>query len=100
MNKLSVRSGMNNLVIPPITWFLLTGLTSWADAASTLTLKPSAEFAESDRSDVLVRACRHEVETVVGSRLKLNTTGGTTLFLNSQATTYRKEIEVPLWHHR
>ncbi|MDH4194826.1 MAG: hypothetical protein OEV70_11830, partial [Nitrospirota bacterium] len=96
MKRFSSGSGLNTLVHTLITCFLLTGLHSWADAASTLSLQQSAHFVESDGSDVLVEAGTYEVETLVGSRLKLNTPGGTTLFLDAQATTHSEEIEAPL----
>ena len=95
MKRFSSGSGLNTLVHILITCFLLTGIHSWAEAASTLSLKQSAHFVESDGSDVLVEAGTYEVETLVGSRLKLNTPGGTTLFLDAQDT-----VQIPAVRRR
>lgn len=78
------------------TWILFMGLHSVAEAASTLTLEQPVHFTASDGSDVMVGTGRYEVDTLVGSRLRLNTTGGMTLFLDAQATTHNEEIEAPL----
>jgi hypothetical protein len=67
-----------------------------AEAASTLTLEHPVHFLASDGSDVVVEAGTYMVDTLVGSRLRLNMEGGETLFLEAQATTHNEEIEAPL----
>lgn len=96
MRKLSVRLGKGTLGPGVIAWVLLAGLNSWVEAAPTLNIEQSAHFLESDGSDVLVEAGTYEVDTLVGSRFRLNTSGGTTLFLDAQATTHSEEIDTPL----
>jgi hypothetical protein len=44
----------------------------------------------------MVEAGTYEVDTLVGSRLRLNAQGGTTFFLDAQATTHSEELEAPL----
>jgi hypothetical protein len=44
----------------------------------------------------MVEAGTYEVDTLVGSRLRLNMEGGETVFLDAQATTHNEEIESPL----
>jgi hypothetical protein len=40
MKKLSVRSGVNTLVLALITWLLFTGLNSWAERVVMSWQKP------------------------------------------------------------
>ena len=96
MNKLSVRSAVNASILALITSLLFTGLHPVAEAASTVTLEQPVHFTSSDGTEVMVGIGTHEVETLVGSRLRLNLEGGETVLLNAQATTHNEEIEAPL----
>jgi len=96
MKRFSSGFGLNTLVHALITCFLLTGLHSWAEAAPTLILEQSAHFIELDGNDVLIEAGTYEVDTLVGSRLRLNTPSSTPLFLEAHATTHSEDIEAPL----
>lgn len=96
MNKTSGRCVGKTTILALLTWLLFTGLNPVAEAASTLTLGQPVHFMASDGSDIMVNAGTYEVDTLVGSRLRLNTTSGTTLFLDAQATTHNEEIEAPL----
>ena len=84
------------LALALFTGLFLTGVTSWAEAATTVTLKQAIHFAAPDGSDIMVGAGTYEVVTLVGSRLRLNAPGGSPLFLDAQATTHNEEIEAPL----
>lgn len=96
MKKLSVLSGLNTLVLALITCFLLTDLNSWAEASPTLTLEQSVHFVDSEGSDVMAEAGTYEVDTLVGSRIRLNAQDRAPLFLEARATTHSEEIETPL----
>lgn len=87
---------MNTVGLTLPTWVLLTGLTTWVEAASTLTLEQPVHFLESDGNDVMVEAGTYEVDTLVGSRLRLNRQGGGRVLLDAQATTHSEELEDPL----
>lgn len=96
MHRRSGRAVRSILTLALGTWVLCMGLNPVAQAASTLTLEQAAHFVESDGSDVLVEAGTYEVETWVGSRLRLNMEGRETVFLDAHATTHSEEIEAPL----
>lgn len=93
MERLSARSALNTVGLTLLSWVLLTELTAWAEAASTLTLEQAVHFLKSDGNDVMVKAGTYEVETLVGSRLRLNMQGGGTVLLDAQATTHSEELE-------
>ncbi|MDH3503812.1 MAG: hypothetical protein OEZ41_04010 [Nitrospirota bacterium] len=96
MNRLSGCSLGSIFALALGTWVLCMGLNPVAEAAPIITLEQSVHFLESDGSDVMVEAGTYEVETLVGSRLRLNVEGGDTLFLDAHATTHSEEIEAPL----
>ena len=96
MHRLSGRSVGSIFALALGTWVLFMGLNPVAEAASTLTLEQPVHFLASDGTDVMVGIGTHEVETLVGSRLRLNMEGGETMLLDAQATTHNEEIEVPL----
>ena len=96
MNRLSGRSVGSIFALALGTWVLFMGLNSVAEAASTLTLEQPVHFMTSDGTDVKVEAGTYEVNTLVGSLLRLNMEGGETVFLEAQATTHSEEIEAPL----
>jgi hypothetical protein len=96
MNRLCGRSVGSIFALALGTWVLFMGLNPVAEAASTLTFEQPVHFLGSDGSDVMVEAGTYEVDTLVGSRLRLNTTGGTKLFLDAHATTHGEEIEAPV----
>lgn len=78
MKKFFVRNAVNVVGLPLSTWAFLFGFVPWALAASTLTIEQSAHFLESDGSDVVVEAGTYDVDTLVGSQLKLDTASGNT----------------------
>ena len=97
MNKTSGHSMKSIFFVPAMAaWVLFVGLLLVAEAASTVSLEQPAHFLASDGSDLLIEAGTHEVDTLVGSRLRLNTEGGETVFLDAHATTHSEEIEAPL----
>ncbi|MDH5575041.1 MAG: hypothetical protein OEY80_06120, partial [Nitrospirota bacterium] len=96
MERLSTRSALNTVGLTLLTCVLLTGLTPWAEATSTLTLEQPVHFLATDGTDVMVGIGTHEVETLVGSRLRLNMDGGAPVWLEAQATIHKEEIEEPL----
>lgn len=96
MERLSAKSALKFYCFTLILWLLPTGLPSWAEMVSTVSLEQPVHFMASDGTDVIVGIGTHEVDTLVGSHLRLNTTDGTTLFLDAQATTHSEEIEAPL----
>jgi hypothetical protein len=96
MKRRSLGSARTIFALALFTGLFLTGVTSWAEAATTVTLKQPVHFKASDGSDVMVEAGTYEVDTLVGSRLRLNAQGGTTFFLDAQATTHSEELEAPL----
>ena len=96
MNRLSDRSVGSIFALTLGTWVLFMGLNPVAEATSTLTLEQPVHFTSSDGTDVMVGIGTHEVETLVGSRLRLNIEEGETVFLEAQATTHSEEIEAPL----
>jgi hypothetical protein len=96
MKRLSDRSVGSIFAQVLGTWVLLIALHSVAEAASTLTLEQPIHFMASDGSDVIVEPGIYEVDTLVGSRLRLNMEGGETLFLEAHATTHSEEVEAPL----
>lgn len=96
MNRLSDRSAGSIVALALGAWVLFMGLHSVAEASSTLTFEQPVHFLASDGTDVQVGIGTHEVETLVGSRLRLNMEGGETVLLDAQATTHSEEIEAPL----
>lgn len=96
MNRLSGRFVGKTSVLVWFIWLLFAGPNLVVVAASTLTLEQPAHFMTSDGSDVVVEAGTYMVDTLVGSRLRLNMEGGETLFLEAHATTHSEEIEAPL----
>jgi|CXWL01.1.fsa_nt_gi hypothetical protein len=96
MNRQSVRSSRKRVILALSTGLLFIGLSSWAGSAPIITLQQSVHFLSSDGSDVTVDAGTYEVDTLVGSRLRLNAKGGTPLFLDARATTHSEMIEAPL----
>lgn len=58
---------------------LFMGLNPVAEAASRLTFEQPVHFLASDGTDFMVGLGTHEVETLVGSRLRLNMDGGETV---------------------
>lgn len=78
MKKFFVRNAVNVVGLPLFTWAFLLGFVPWALAASTLTIEQSAHFLESDGSDVLLEAGTYDVDTLVGSQLRLDTSSGNT----------------------
>ncbi|MGE0474201.1 MAG: hypothetical protein AB7P17_11265 [Nitrospirales bacterium] len=76
-------------------WVLSIGLNPVAEATPALTLKQPVHFIASDGTDALVEAGTYEMETLVGSRIRLRIEGGETVWLDAQATTHNEEIEAP-----
>jgi len=96
MTRQSVRSLRKSVTLALSTGLFFIGLSSWAGSAPTITLQQSVHLLSSDGSDVTVGAGTYEVDTWVGSRLRLNAKGSAPLFLDARATTHGEEIEAPL----
>lgn len=96
MNRLSGRYVGKMCGLALVTCLLLTGLNTVGEAKPTVSLEQPVHFMASDGNDVMVVGGTYEVDTLVGSRLRLNMKGLPPLFLDAQATTHDEEIEAPL----
>lgn len=96
MNRSSVRSSQKRVTLALSIGLLFIGFSSWAGSTPSITLPQPVHFLTSDGSDVTVGSGSYEVDTLVGSRLRLNAKGSTPIFLEARATTHGEEIEAPL----
>lgn len=96
MSTPSVDSARKSVPLIMALWCILVGGASLAHAAPSVTLERPVHFTASDGSDVVVDAGTYTVDTLVGSRLRLNAEGHAPLVLDAQATTHAEELETPL----